>query len=254
MPDAELLNHAVREAGALALSYFGKPHKHWVKADHSILTEADLAVNDYLHKTLMGARPRYGWLSEESPDDLSRTAKQMCWVLDPIDGTRSFHLGRNEWCIACALVDGESVELSAIYQPTLDKFFSAARGQGSTCNGTTMVTQSGNTLEGARLAGNPSAFKKLAPSGVARMDMAFTPQILRLCMLAENRADIVVAFGPKNDWDVAAGVLLATEVGAKVTTEAGTTMKFNQTQPHQQGLVAAHPQRHALMMKLLEQS
>ena len=78
MPDVDLLQHAVREAGAVALSYFGKPHKHWVKPDHSILTEADLAVNEFLHKMLMGARPSYGWLSEESPDDPSRTTKQMC--------------------------------------------------------------------------------------------------------------------------------------------------------------------------------
>ena len=100
MPDVELLKHAVREAGAVAMSYFGKPHKHWVKPDHSILTEADLAVNDYLHRILMGARPNYGWLSEESPDDLSRIERKFCWVLDPIDGTRSFHLRRDEWCFA----------------------------------------------------------------------------------------------------------------------------------------------------------
>ena len=253
MPDVELLQHAVREAGAVALSFFGKPHKHWVKPDHSILTEADLAVNDYLHRTLMGARPSYGWLSEESTDDLSRTTKQMCWVLDPIDGTRSFHLGRNEWCIACALTKGETVELSAIYQPTLDKFYFAERGKGASCNGNTLVTSPSDTLESARLAGNASAFKKLEASGVAKMEMSFTPQILRLCMIAEGSADVLVAHGPKNDWDVAAGVLLAQEAGAKVTTESGVAMKFNQPHPKQPGMVAAHPQRHALMMKFMEQ-
>ena len=253
MPDVELLQQAVREAGAVALSFFGKPHKHWVKPDHSILTEADLAVNDYLRRTLMGARPSYGWLSEESPDDPSRVAKQMCWVLDPIDGTRSFHLGRNEWCVACALTNGETVELSVIYQPTLDKFYLAERGKGASCNGNRLVTSPSNTLKDARLAGNASAFKKLEASGVAKMDMNFTPQILRLCMIAEGSADVLVAFGPKNDWDVAAGVLLAQEAGAKVTTQWGADMKFNQPHPRQPGMVAAHPQRHALMMKFMEQ-
>ncbi len=253
MPDVELLQHAVREAGAVALSYFGKLHKHWVKPDHSILTEADLAVNDYLHRTLMGARPDYGWLSEESPDDLSRTTKQMCWVLDPIDGTRSFHLGRDEWCIACALTDGENVVLGAIYQPTLDKFYFAKPGMGASCNGKTLLTTPNNTLKSARLAGNASAFKKLEASGVSKMDMTFTPQILRLCMISEGSADILVAYGPKNDWDVAAGVLLAQEAGAKVTTQSGAAMKFNQPHPKQLGMVAADPHRHALMMKLMEQ-
>ncbi|MEP6827210.1 MAG: 3'(2'),5'-bisphosphate nucleotidase CysQ [Aestuariivirga sp.] len=253
MPDVELLQNAVREAGAVALSFFGKPHKHWVKPDHSILTEADLAVNEFLHRKLMGARPDYGWLSEESPDDPSRVAKQMCWVLDPIDGTRSFHLGRNEWCIACALTDGDSVVLAAIYQPTLDKFYFAERGKGATCNGSTLVTSPSNTLQSARLAANASAFRKLEASGVAKMEMSFTPQILRLCMIAEGSADVLVAHGPKNDWDVAAGVLLAQEAGAKVTTESGVAMKFNQPHPRQPGMVAAHPQRHALMMKFMEQ-
>ena len=253
MPDVELLKNAVREAGAVALSFFGKPHKHWVKPDHSIVTEADLAVNDFLHSSLMGARPDYGWLSEESLDNRSRTTKQMCWVLDPIDGTRSFHLGRDEWCIACALTNGEGVELAAIYQPTLDKFYFARHGTGASCNNNTLVITPGDTLKDARLAGNASAFKKLEASGVAKMEMSFTPQILRLCMIAEGTADVLVAHGPKNDWDVAAGVLLAQEAGAKVTTESGAAMKFNQTNPRQQGMVAAHPQRHALMLKFMEQ-
>lgn len=253
MPDADLLEAAIREAGAVALAFFGKPHKHWVKPDHSILTEADLAVNEYLHAKLIGAKPDYGWLSEESADDPSRTAKQMCWVLDPIDGTRSFHLGRHEWCIACALTNGESLELSAIYQPTLDRFYFAQAGKGATCNGKTLFTSPGDTLHGARLAGNISAFKKLEKSGVTKMDMNFTPQILRLCMIADKSADILVAFGPKNDWDVAAGVLLAQEAGARVTTERGVKMKFNNTHPSQQGIVAADPRRHALMMEFMEQ-
>ena len=252
MPDGDLLKHAVREAGALALAYFGKPHKHWMKPDHSIVTEADLAVNDYLHRTLMAARPDYGWLSEETPDDSSRTSKQMCWVLDPIDGTRSFHLGRDEWCVACALTDGAIVTVAAIYQPTLDKFYFAEYSKGATCNDKVLIMSVGNTLKSARLAGNASAFKKLEASGVAKMEMSFTPQILRLCMISEGSADVLVAHGPKNDWDVAAGVLLAQEAGAKVTTESGSVMKFNQLYPRQQGMVAANTQRHALMMKFLE--
>jgi myo-inositol-1(or 4)-monophosphatase len=252
LQDAELLQSAVREAGAVALAFFGKPHQHWVKPDHSLLTEADLAVNAHLQKALAGARPNYGWLSEESPDDPSRTQKQKCWVLDPIDGTRSFHLARHEWCIACALTDGEDVELAAIYQPTQDKLFFAARGQGAACNGRKLALQSGASLQDARLAGNATAFKRLEASGMAKMDMSFTPQITRLCMIAEGAADILVAFGPKNDWDVAAGVLLVQEAGGRVTNERGAAMRFNQQSPIQQGLVAASPQRHAAMMKFLE--
>ncbi len=57
------------------------------------MSEADLAVNDMLKAKLLGARPGYGWLSEENPDNADRLAVDTVFIVDPIDGTRAFVAG-----------------------------------------------------------------------------------------------------------------------------------------------------------------
>ena len=70
----------------------------------SPVTAADLAVNNFLHENLLKIDPTFGWLSEETVDDLARTACDHTWVVDPIDGTKSFLAGGDQWCISVALV------------------------------------------------------------------------------------------------------------------------------------------------------
>ena len=102
--DAELLFAAVREAGAMGLELSSQRVRNWQKPDGSTVTEADHAINDFLQQRLMGQRPDYGWLSEETPDTPKRLANEHLWVVDPIDGTNSFVNGTDGWCIGAALV------------------------------------------------------------------------------------------------------------------------------------------------------
>ncbi|MGL4294486.1 MAG: inositol monophosphatase family protein, partial [Aestuariivirga sp.] len=85
--DARLLGDAVRDGGALAMSFLRRDIRKWTKPDGSQVTEADLAVNDLLADRLRPARPGYGWLSEETPDSAERLARERLWIVDPIDGT-----------------------------------------------------------------------------------------------------------------------------------------------------------------------
>ena len=104
--DAALLTDTVREAGALALSLFRTELKNWTKGASSPVSEADIAVNDLVEKRLRSATPDYGWLSEESVDDDARLGKPLVWIVDPIDGTRAYLAGREDWCVSVALVAG----------------------------------------------------------------------------------------------------------------------------------------------------
>ena len=88
--DLKLLEETVREAGHIARKFYGGDYKRWNKDGGSPVTEADLAVNKYLCDRLTTARPDYGWLSEENPDDPARLAKREVFVIDPIDGTIAF--------------------------------------------------------------------------------------------------------------------------------------------------------------------
>src|SRR3954468_2521190 len=103
-----LLADTVREAGALALSLFRTELKNWIKGASSPVSEADIAVNELLEARLRQARPEYGWLSEESADDRTRLDRRLLWVVDPIDGTRNYIAGKDDWCVSVALVENGS--------------------------------------------------------------------------------------------------------------------------------------------------
>src|SRR6202521_4107978 len=151
--DAALLTDTVREAGALALSLFGTDLKNWTKGASSPVSEGDIAVNDLLESRLRSATPDYGWLSEESVDDESRLEKRLVWIVDPIDGTRGYLAGREDWCVSVALVENASPVLAAVFAPASDEFFFAARGQGAARNGVAVQVTPGTELDFSRIAG-----------------------------------------------------------------------------------------------------
>src|ERR1700753_3878577 len=108
--------------------------KNWTKGASSPVSEADIAVNDLIENRLRSATPDYGWLSEESADDPARLGKSLVWIVDPIDGTRGYLAGREDWCVSVALVEDTVPVLGAVYAPVTEEFFFAGRGQGATLN------------------------------------------------------------------------------------------------------------------------
>src|SRR5436853_3750180 len=132
--DAALLKDIIQQAGALALSLFRTELKNWTKGASSPVSEADIAVNDLLESRLRAATPDYGWLSEESVDDEARLGKKLVWIVDPIDGTRAYLAGRDDWCVSVALVEDDAPVLAAVFAPATDEFVFAKRGQGTTHN------------------------------------------------------------------------------------------------------------------------
>src|SRR3977135_3127039 len=161
MRDATLLRDSVREAGALALSLFRTELKNWTKGASSPVSEADIRVNDLLESRLRAATPDYGWLSEESFDDPARLERRLVWIVDPIDGTRGYLAGKEDWCVSVALVENESPLLAAVFAPAGDEFFFAARGQGATCNGMALHATSGAELDFSRVAGPKPLVERL---------------------------------------------------------------------------------------------
>ena len=112
--DLPLIVDAVQAAGEVALRYTGPSARRWDKPENAgPVTEADLAVNDTLHSQLRGARPDYGWLSEESDDDPDRLNRDAVFIIDPIDGTRSFVEGGRPGAIAVAVAGQGSVPAAA---------------------------------------------------------------------------------------------------------------------------------------------
>src|SRR5215831_14240209 len=153
LPLANAVCCVVREAGAVARTASGNAIKTWVKEYNSPVSEVDITVNHLLQKRLTAIVPEAGWLSEESEDDPARLGARRVWIVDPIDGTRSFIAGRPDWTISVALVEARRPVVAALYAPVSDELFLAVAGAGATRNGVPIAPTLGATVEGARIAG-----------------------------------------------------------------------------------------------------
>jgi len=244
--DVQLLKDTVREAGALALSLFRTELKYWTKGVSSPVSEADIAVNDLMDARLRAATPDYGWLSEESADDEARLSRRLVWIVDPIDGTRGYLAGREDWCVSVALVDDGAPMLAAVFAPATDEFFFAARGQGATRNDRPISVTGGTALDFTRVAGPKPLVERLRP---AAQDITLHPRIaslaLRLCRVAQGNLDAAFAGGQSRDWDLAAANLIVQEANGRMTALSGDAILYNRREVAHGVLVAAGRDRHA---------
>jgi myo-inositol-1(or 4)-monophosphatase len=248
--DAALLADTVREAGALALSLFRTELKNWTKGASSPVSEADIAVNDLVEKRLRSATPDYGWLSEESVDDDARLRAPLVWIVDPIDGTRAYLAGREDWCVSVALVAGVAPVLAAVFAPATDEFFFAARGQGTTLNERPVRAAAGTDLDFSRMAGPKPLVQRLSRSAD---EITLHPRIgslaLRLCLVADGRLDAAFAGGQSHDWDLAAANLIVQEANGRMTALSGDAIEYNRREVVHGVLVAAGRDRHARIVE-----
>jgi myo-inositol-1(or 4)-monophosphatase len=249
--DRERLVAAVRDAGMVALKYFRGQLKSWTKGEgDSPVTEADIAANDLLRDRLLAAGD--GWLSEESENDPARLEARRVWVVDPIDGTRAYMAGREDWSISAALVEAGRPVLAALYAPATEEMFLATAGAGATRNGVPIRASGGAELSGAHIAGPKRTMERLA----ARTPrLIVVPRIhslaLRLARVAQGGLDAAVAGGSGHDWDLAAADLLVHEAGGIMTTLNGKSLIYNRPSPVHGVLLAAGRERHGSLIEIV---
>jgi myo-inositol-1(or 4)-monophosphatase len=248
--DALLLKDTVREAGALALSLFRTDLKNWTKGVSSPVSEADIAVNELISGRLRSAAPQYGWLSEESVDDEQRLDKQRVWIVDPIDGTRGYLAGREDWCISVALVEGTRPLLAAVFAPASDEFFFAERGRRTLLNGRPVDATSGTAIDISRVAGPKPLIERLVgSSGEISPHPRIASLALRLCRVAHGKLDVAFAGGQSRDWDLAAADLIVQEANGKMSSLPGETIQYNRREVTHGVLMAAGRDRHASIVE-----
>ena len=247
--DRELLAAAVREAGAIALKTFQGPVRSWVKGRSSPVSEADIAVDQFLRARLAGAEG--GWLSEETAEDRSSAQARRLWIVDPIDGTRAYLAGRPDWAISAALVaDGRPI-LAAVYAPVTDELFLAAAGAGATRNGVSIKASPGKAIAGVRVTGPKRLVQALS---VVEPRIEVPPRLgslaLRLVRVAQGELDVAFASGSSHDWDLAGADLLVHEAGGALTDLVGRSLTYNRPELVHGALVAAGADRHAELVAI----
>jgi myo-inositol-1(or 4)-monophosphatase len=200
------------------------------KADGSIVTEADHAMQDRLQAELAGLFPAFGLLGEEMSQE--EQLKQLhegagsVWVLDPLDGTSNFAIGIPYFAVSLALVESGRVSVGIVYDPCRDEYFHCTRGGGAWLNGQPLGTRRPSTPLARGIA--MVDYKRLPAELASRLaaeppygsQRSFGSVALDFCWLAAGRAHVYL-HGSHNLWDYAAGISILHEAGGHSVTLEG---------------------------------
>jgi myo-inositol-1(or 4)-monophosphatase len=197
------------------------------KSDNSLVTEADLAVQEALGTALRAQWPEVAMLGEEMSEAAQtaalRRANEGVWCVDPLDGTSNFATGIPYYAVSVALLRHNRPEMAVVYDPDRHESFCAARGQGAWLNGErlrrpeTPATLSGSIalIDFKRLP--PRLAGRLASEPPYQSQRSFGAGALDWCWLAAGRVHLYL-HGRQKLWDYAAGWLIHHETGGRSVT------------------------------------
>jgi myo-inositol-1(or 4)-monophosphatase len=241
--DLALIRDAALEAGRLALRMRADGLQVEIKPGGSPVTDADLAVDALLKARLLDARPDYGWLSEETADDLARLKARRLFMVDPIDGTRAYLKNRPWFTVCIAVVEAGQPVTAVVHAPELDETYEAVVGGGATLNGRPIRPSDRTELEGCAMLGDAGMFADPRwPQPWPPMHIAARNSIAyRIVQVACGAFDAALALNCKNDWDLAAADLIAREAGACIGDHTGAPFVYNRPAPMQRSVLCAAP-------------
>lgn len=236
-----LVKASVEEAADLIRSK-EKSFERFRKRDRSLVTDVDLAVNELLHKRLLSAAPRFGYLSEEGLSE--SVASDTVWVVDPLDGTKEFVRGLPEYAVSVGLVRHGEPILGVVCWVSQQKLFWAGKGIGAFRDGERLELappQEPFTVLVSRTETEKGALKKLQTIFPRQNPLGSIA--LKLAILAEGGAGGYISLFPKNLWDLAGGHALVLGAGGVVLTLEGRPLGYDPAEPLvREGILAGHPQ------------
>jgi len=249
--DLELAVRAARAAGESILRAYRVEQEVRYKSADQPVTEADLAADRILHRVLLGERPDYGWLSEETADSPERLRRPRLWVVDPIDGTNSFVLGRPEFAVCVGLVDEGRAVLGVVHNPVTGEVFSAVEGGGAFRDGAPIHVSSVSRGESPRVVASRWEMRRGEFEAFAEWRVEpLGSTAYKMCRVAEGGAEAFVSRGPKAEWDVCAAVVIVREAGGRVTRLDGSAPAFNQAEPQWRGIAASNGLVHDELLRV----
>jgi 3'(2'), 5'-bisphosphate nucleotidase len=224
------------------------------KEDRSPLTLADKRSHEVISRDLSILYPDIPILSEEGTDIpySKREWWKYFWLVDPLDGTKEFINRNGEFTVNIALIQNSKPVLGVIYIPVRKIFYYAKKGSGAyrlagnklpeTLNNGRKIIEisarlplSDSQSRPFTVVGSRSHMSKETEEYINRLKEVHgevhiipTGSSLKLCMVAEGRADVYPRFGPTMEWDIAAGQVIVEEAGGKViNAETGEPLRYN---------------------------
>ncbi|MCU1723351.1 MULTISPECIES: 3'(2'),5'-bisphosphate nucleotidase CysQ [unclassified Pseudomonas] len=269
MNDLELMPHVValaRRAGTAILPFWRVNVAVTAKADESPVTAADLAAHDVIAEGLQALAPDIPVLSEEDCDIAleERQRWQRWWLVDPLDGTKEFIAGTEEFTVNIALVEQGRVVFGVVVMPVTGRCYYGGRGLGAwraEADGKVQPIKvrlappvgESFTVVASRRHSSPQQERLLAGLGEAlgALELANIGSSLKFCLLAEGAADCYPRLAPTSQWDTAAAQGVLEGAGGEVLGLDGEAFVYPPREsllnPFFLGLPAAAPWRGKLL-------
>lgn len=221
-----------REAGALLAQLLTRPHEISYKRPSDIVTEADKRSEALIVDRLRSYFPKHAIVSEEGGGQ--KTDSDYCWYVDPLDGTTNFAHGYPVFCVTMGLAYRGETIAGVVYDPTREELFTAERGEGAYLNHKRIHVSKTDKLSECLLA---TGFPPFAANHDLNMEFYFRftqlshgirragSAALDLCSVAAGRFEGFWEL-KLNPWDKAAGSLMVTEAGGRVTNLVGGSFEL----------------------------
>lgn len=249
----EIATRAARSAGDLLKQKFGNVQYIGKKGETDLVTEADLAAEKIILEMLNDHYPKDNILSEEA--GVLDGSSTRTWIIDPLDGTTNFAHGFPFFAVSIGLEIETEMVLGVVYNPFMDEFFEARKGEGAFLNHRPIhVSHAGHLKESLLATGFPYDVEQkdhrifewykrmtIASRGVRRAGSA----AVDMCYVAAGRLDGLWEEGLK-PWDTAAGAVIVFEAGGRLTTCEGEMFT-----PYRKSIIACTPLIHKEMVNSL---
>jgi len=228
--DLDFLSATAREAGKAILEVYETDFDVAAKADESPLTEADLRAHRLITRRLHERYPHVPILSEESSQQAAYEVRKewpLYWLVDPLDGTKEFVKRNGQFTVNIALIENNKPTAGVVFAPVLDWLFVGSpagaykvEGGGAPVPLTASAQKNGDKIVIVGSRSHPSkeleAFVEQQKERYSEVEFVAMGSSLKLCMVAEGKADIYPRFGPTMEWDTAAAHAVVSASGRRV--------------------------------------
>ena len=237
MSETEFLKvaeRAAREAGTVLQSWADR-FTVSEKSPANLVTEADVAAQEVIHRTIRAQFPDHAFLGEENLD-AAGTGARYRWVIDPLDGTTNYVHRFPFYGVSIALEHNRDLLAGVVFDPNRDEMFSSLRGQGTRLNGRQIRSSRVEVLSEAFLVASlpiasdpshPAVSRFLRALPAARTVQRLGSAALSLAYVAAGRIDAFWSSSLK-PWDMAAGALLVREAGGSVSRLDGAPLNLDE--------------------------
>lgn len=218
--------HFAEEAGRRIMPFYRSTIQVTAKADQSPLTEADLASHEYLTSALAGAPV----LSEESGVEDAPLGRH--WLVDPLDGTKEFLKGTDEFTVNIALMENGYPILGVVHAPALDLTYCAAPSVGAWLRrgpriATRRARRSHLSIVASKDHAGPMVQELLQRHPTA--ELRSMGSSLKFCLVAAGEADVYLRDVPTMEWDTAAAQCVVESAGGVVCTLDGKRLRYGKS-------------------------